>query len=154
MARAGMTSTRARVKMRRILMNHSDAIKDALKDSVNSMEKEMRSRVPKDTGITGEDITSFVSKGKTQFRAEVGFRGNKKTSRKYIARFVEFGTKAHKIETKKGALLVGGDIYAKSANHPGTPARPFIGPTWDSEKPKVLSRVNRAISEAIRKAQK
>lgn len=154
MARANMTSTRARVKLRRLLMNHADEIRDALKDSANSMEKEMRSRVPKDTGITGDDITSFVSKGNTRFVAEVGFRGNKKTSRKYIARFIEFGTKAHKITTKKGALLVGGDIYARSANHPGTPAQPFIGPTWDSEKPKVTARMNRAVNAAIKKAQR
>lgn len=54
-----------------------------------------------------------------------------KSDRNYAA-FAQFGTRAHKIKPKRGGALAfigagGASVFAKSVNHPGTPARPFLG---------------------------
>jgi HK97 gp10 family phage protein len=52
----------------------------------------------------------------------------------FIAKFLEFGTKAHFITAKTGWLSFGG-IFAKSVFHPGIPKGPkaFMRPALDSQ---------------------
>lgn len=56
-----------------------------------------------------------------------------------LARIVEYGSRAHRIEAKPGGVLVfnigGRTIYTKSVNHPGTPAyRPHARAREAAEK--------------------
>lgn len=148
-----VTSTRARIKLRRILQNSPNEIKDAMQDSANILEKEMRSRAPRDTGNMVDHISSFVSKN--GMRAEAGFRGKRDKKAAWYARFVEFGTKSHQIKPATKEVLAGdGVVFGASAEHPGTPARPFIQPSWDAKKPEVVARVGKAIQKSIEIAQK
>lgn len=62
------------------------------------------------------------------------------------AMFVHDGTKPHVIRPKKaGGVLrftVGGSVvFARSVNHPGTKARPFLMNALESEAPKLGFRV-------------
>lgn len=50
----------------------------------------------------------------------------------YLARWVEYGTKAHNISAKKGWLSFMG-IFVKSVAHPGARPRPFLRPALDSQ---------------------
>lgn len=49
----------------------------------------------------------------------------------YIAPWLEYGTKAHRI-TAKGKGLVIGDVVVRFADHPGINPRPFMRPALDS----------------------
>ena len=51
----------------------------------------------------------------------------------YLARWVEFGTKAHNIAAKKGGWLSFGGIFAKSVAHPGAKPHPFLRPALDGQ---------------------
>lgn len=152
------TLTRARIKLRRILTETNNNVKPAMRDSANLLHKEMVRRVPKDTGNLAQTITAYVAKN--GLRAEVGFRGKKGRRAGFYARFVEFGTKGHKVEPKKlqmrsGAQVLsdGSQVYGRSANIPALPPRPFMAPTWDTKKPDVVSRVAKAINDAVKSAQ-
>lgn len=62
---------------------------------------------------------------------------------------VEFGTAPHKIRAKNGGTLAfkkdGKIVFAKSVNHPGTPAQPFLFPAWESEIPKYKSALQKEL---------
>lgn len=51
----------------------------------------------------------------------------------YLARWVEFGTRAHHIAAKKGGFLAFGGIFAKSIAHPGAKPKPFLRPALDQQ---------------------
>ena len=128
---SSFTSTRARIKMRRLLQETESGIKPAMQDAINSLHKEVIMRVPRDSGNLEDNITSHVSKN--GMIGEVGLRGKKARSRAFYARFLEFGTKGQ-----------GGGAR---------PAQPFLEPAWDYEKPRVVSRIQKVINEAVKKAQ-
>lgn len=152
-SKSGFTSTRARMKMRRLLTMTDSGIKPAMQDAVNILTREMKGRVPVDTGDLKDNITGFVAKN--GMRGEVGLRGKKARSRGFYARFIEFGTKGSTVEAERAKVLSGaGGTFGTRANIPARPARPFMQPTWDAKKPEVVSRVERAINKAIAEAQK
>lgn len=66
---------------------------------------------------------------KTQGTTGSNFTGRLTADTKY-ARFVESGTKPHVIAAKGGGMLSfvanGGRRFARTVNHPGTTARPFM----------------------------
>jgi HK97 gp10 family phage protein len=148
-----VTSTRARIKLRRILTATDNNVKAAMQDSANILEREMRQRVPKNTRNLAETISSKVSKN--GLRAEVGFRGKKGRAKGFYARFIEFGTKGHEVSVDRKKVLSGaGETFGTEADIPAMPARPFIGPTWEARKPEVQSRVAKAIQDAVDKARR
>lgn len=52
----------------------------------------------------------------------------------YIARFLEYGTAAHIIWGRNGGWLsLHGGRFARSVNHPGILARPFLRPALDAQ---------------------
>ena len=130
-SRSGVTSTRARIKLRRILTETDARIKPVIQDAANSLLKEIMGRVPTDTGNLKNSITAKVAKN--GLSAEVGIRGKKAKRAAYYGRFVEFGTKG-----KDGANR--------------TAAQPFMEPAWDSEKPKIINDVERVIRKAVKEA--
>lgn len=52
---------------------------------------------------------------------------------RWLARFVEFGTAAHKIAARKVPALWFGGWFVKSVNHPGAKPHPFMRPALDSQ---------------------
>lgn len=49
----------------------------------------------------------------------------------WFAKFVEFGTAAHRVRPKNRQALLLGDRYAARVEHPGGRARPFLRPALD-----------------------
>ena len=146
-----VTSTRARIKLRRILQDTDNGVPKAMQDSANILHKEIMARVPRDTGNLGDQITAkMLRKG---LRAEVGLRGKKAKQKAFYARFIEFGTKARKTKGRSN-LTSGSEWYGKSPDLGAIPARPFITPAWDQKKPEIVSRITKAINEAVKAAQK
>lgn len=131
MAKSSFTSTRARIKLRRLLQETEAGIKPAMQDSVNGLLKEVIMRVPRDSGNLEDNITGYVAKN--GIRGEVGLRGKKARRMAFYAKFLEFGTKGQ--------------------NGNPRPAQPFLEPAWDYEKPKIVNRIEKVINGAIKKAQ-
>jgi HK97 gp10 family phage protein len=100
----------------------------------------------------------------------VGVFGTGKGSKGYYAPFVEYGTKPGVERTvgrkmgKRGRMIRayhGPRVATQSAKqsgagrlqyrtHPGTPARPFLRPAFQSKKARVVNRVKRAINKAAK----
>ena len=51
----------------------------------------------------------------------------------YVAKWVEFGTRAHNISAKLGGWLSFMNIFRKEIAHPGTSPRPFMRPALDGQ---------------------
>lgn len=51
----------------------------------------------------------------------------------FLAKWVEFGTKAHDIAAKAGGWLSFRGIFAKSVSHPGAKRYPFMRPALDGQ---------------------
>lgn len=51
----------------------------------------------------------------------------------FVARWVEFGTAAHKISAKAAKVLSIGGFFTKSVQHPGAKAHPFMRPALDQQ---------------------
>ena len=51
----------------------------------------------------------------------------------FLAKWVEFGTRAHNIASKTGGWLSFGGIFAKSVAHPGARPFPFMRPALDGQ---------------------
>lgn len=148
-----MTSTRARIKLRRILKESTDHIKPVMKESADTLRDEIKSNINDDSGNLSGLITSFVAKN--GLRAEAGLRGKKAKKKGFYLRFLEMGTKSHKIAAYDSEVLSSGkNTYGKNMNHPGIPARPALQPAWDKHKPRILKDVGKAIEEAVKEAQK
>lgn len=146
-------SRRAKIKLGRIIKEVPEIVKPAMQDTVNRMHGEMRRRVPTKTGRLRDMITAFVSKDGR--RGEVGFRGKKGRQKAFYARFIEFGTKGHRVTaTKKQVLSDGSQTYGTAAYIPPLPARPFIGPTWDDAKPYAINKMGEAMRKAVDKVAK
>jgi hypothetical protein len=147
------TSTRARIKLRRILQSVDGEVKPAMQDSVNKLHREVIMNVPRDTGNLEDLITGYVAKN--GLRGEVGLRGKKAKSRGFYLRFLEMGTKGHKVSvgSNKKVLSDGENAFGTNADIPAMPARPVLQPAWDREKPFIIQRVTKAINNTIRKAQ-
>lgn len=50
----------------------------------------------------------------------------------FVAKFLEFGTKAHRISARFGSLFFRG-FFAKSVEHPGATKKPFLRPALDQQ---------------------
>lgn len=83
-------------------------------------------------------VSGLLAKG---LKVRTNARGGKVTAslrttgpHAWIARFVEFGTRAHRIP-KLGQIanLFFGGRFAKSVDHPGAKPHPFLRPALDSE---------------------
>ena len=151
--RSSFTSTRARIKMRRILTEVDSGIKPAMQDAANKLHKEVMMRLPRDTGNLEDLITAHVDKN--GLRAEVGLRGKKAKQRGFYLRFLERGTKGHNVAVGSGKKVLsdGSNTFGKNASIPRMAPRPVLQPAWDREKPGIESRVNKVIKDAITKAQ-
>ncbi len=82
---------------------HSGALRDSIRISVS---------------VKGGKVTAAVKAGKGDV---------------YYARFVEYGTRAHKIAAANKGFLGFANRYYKSVEHPGSGPRPFMRPALDSQ---------------------
>lgn len=58
---------------------------------------------------------------------------------------VEYGTEPHVILPKNGQFLVfmvnGKKVFVRKVNHPGTPAQPYMGPSFDRNLPPIIDAI-------------
>jgi hypothetical protein len=85
--------------------------------------------------------------GKTRRRAAVYKFGSKQALPAKYAHLVEFGTKPHayQMRTRKGI---------ESFMHPGTRAKPFLGPAFDAASPGMVGEIGAAAGRIVEKQAK
>lgn len=117
-------------------------LRGALRSGAKEILAEAKLNVPVKSGDL-RDSLRISTKSKNGIVYANVKAGNKKA---FYSRFVEFGTAAHNISASKGFLSFGG-IFAKSVNHPGITAKPFMRPAVDSKSGQAIE----AVKEYIRK---
>ena len=123
-----------------------------------------RQRCPKDAGLLkkslGRKTVTYVESGsivaiigpRGGFERMVTRRGRSKPEKAnplYYAHLVEFGTKPHSLaraDTKIGRRIAN-DM--KIRMHPGTKARPFMRPAFDSTKGEVLRIFGEEVAKGL-----
>lgn len=96
----------------------------ALKRSVKALESRIRPTIPVLSGRAQETFRSKVTGKGINLTGAVGWFGK---SAPWYIKFVEQGTKAHKITPKRpGGVLSFDGRYAKVVQHPGISARGFM----------------------------
>lgn len=73
----------------------------------------------------------------------------------FVWKFLEFGTKPHKIAGRNGKNLVflgaGGKLVSvPSVNHPGAAAEPHVFPTWKAYRKTAKAKISKAITKAVK----
>lgn len=93
-----------------------------VKQSAVEIATALTALIPRKSGATVAELKiKTANKGLT---AKIGVFGD----RGYIARFLNFGVKPHRIFAKSGgSLALGGGKYAKEVMHPGIKPLDFLG---------------------------
>lgn len=117
-----------------------------------------KSRIDDVTGVTRE--SGYVATpSKDNYVG--GKRRNKKKpapKRTAIVRFaartahlLEYGTAAHSYRNRRRkAMQTGMSQYARSVDHPGARAKPFLRPAYDTKKDDALRVVSRELEKALK----
>lgn len=119
--------------MRGALRAGANVIKDEAKRSINSHSGELAKSLKVSARARGGRVTASVRpKGKNA----------------YIARFVEYGTRPHKIRAKNGGLLLGNE-FVSEVDHPGARPHPFLRPALDSQAKEATVAVGNYIKKRL-----
>lgn len=115
-------------------------VEAAISKSVKAVGRGAKRRAAFDGGYLRKSIrTSF------NFKTCVG----KVSAYAPHAHLIEFGVKRSKVEAGKGKFLplsVGENVFfRKKATIPARPARPFMKPAFEEEKPNLIRNVERAV---------
>lgn len=124
------------VKMEKNIM------RGALRAGAKVIQKETKSNIH---SVSGE-LRDSIKVGTRARRGKVTASINTKL---FYSRFVEYGTRRHKITSEK-ALSFGGTVV-KSVDHPGAQPRPFMRPALDSKAQEAIVATAEYIKKRLTK---
>lgn len=116
-------------------------VRNGLNKGANIIRDQAEVNIAKRSGVTARAIKSSSGVDKTQGLVYAKVKLDKK--RKFIGRFLEYGTGAHQIwvSAGKGSLAVNGVAIGKQVTHPGTAPRPFLRPALDTKANEAVQAV-------------
>ena len=123
------------------ITNLNDKTKDNVQKVLNNtgfkIEAKAKGNVPVDTGHLRRCITTKIGDMEVIVH----------TSNIKYARGVEFGTRPHLIKpkNKKALYWKGAKHPVKSVNHPGSKAKPYLIPAFESEKDNLIKDLKEVI---------
>jgi HK97 gp10 family phage protein len=104
-------------------------LRGALRAGMNQVKPVAERNAAKSTGLLAAGL-----KVGTRARGRIVMATVKATGpHAYLAKWIEFGTKAHNIAAKKGGFLSFMNVFVKSVAHPGTKPHPFMRPALDQQ---------------------
>ena len=114
-----------------------DNVQKVLNNTGFKIEAKAKGNVPVDTGHLRRGITTKIG------NMEVIVH----TSNIKYAPMVEYGTKAHiiKAKNKKALYWKGAKHPVKSVRHPGSKAKPYLIPAFESEKDNLIKSLKEVI---------
>jgi len=121
-------------------------LRGALRAGAKEIQQKAIQLAPSDDGDLKKTIrlSTGYKAGRVTAKVKVG---NKKI---FYSRFVEFGVAAHLITKANGVLSFNG-IFAKTIQHGGYMARPFLRPALDSEANNAIKAVGAHIRKKLTK---
>ena len=124
------------------LSNESeDNAKKVVKNSAFNIQKNAISSLTKNKSVATGHLRRGIS---TDIK---GLEATIHTSNIKYAPMVEYGTKAHIIrpKNKKALYWKGAKHPVKQVNHPGSKAKPYLIPAFNSEKDKIIEDLKEVI---------
>jgi HK97 gp10 family phage protein len=118
-------------------------LRSALRQGAKVVQTQAIANVPKQSGELRDSL-------KIGTRARGGIVTASVRTKVFYGKFVEFGTAAHNISSKKGWLSFGG-IFAKSVAHPGAKPHPFLRPALDATASAAVVAVGEQIKKRLTK---
>lgn len=117
-------ANRLRRKLRRFPDEATDELRQTIWAFASEMQGDARARAPKDTGTLAANIQARFSRDGLEARVGVITKAAKRKA--YYAGFVEFGTR-------------------------NMPARPWLVPALEQNRPKFRPQINSAVDRAVRR---
>jgi HK97 gp10 family phage protein len=155
-----------RAQMTRLQAEEAKAIDDALEKGAREIQDLAKAIAPRgDSGDLAEaidvreNLDGYKARG-VFAKMKVGGSGSSSLARHigvfpshagdkgFYAAFVEFGTAPRK--AGQYYTQASGRRRKAQGTHPGTPARPFLRPAFQSLKSRTVNRVKRAINKAAK----
>jgi HK97 gp10 family phage protein len=125
-------------------------VRNALNKGANIIRDQAKANIQRRSGATARAImsSSGVDKGQGLVYSKVKLHKR----RKFIGRFLEYGTAAHLIwvSAGKGSLVVNGVAIGKQVLHPGTAPRPFLRPALDTKASEAVQAVAGYLSSYLK----
>lgn len=118
-------------------------VRKANTSAAEPLVHEMHRRAP--VGLTGNlaDSIGIVNEKKSKELGAIGVGPRRKGGFKGFAGHLnEFGTKRRRTR---------GGLFSSGANRGVMPKKPFVAPSWESQKDVVLGRVQKELSDQITK---
>lgn len=111
------------------------------------VRKEMRRNAPRKSGKLNKELRYKVSRDRRGgFTAKVGAFNDA-----FYAKFLEDGTKAHKISGKKGGRLrINGNVRPQ-ANHPGTRGTKFLSKSFQASRKRAIEEAGKIMMKELAK---
>lgn len=128
----------------------SGPVKVAIRESAEVVQADWAKRAAPLSQRMAHAALSKAAIGKSNngFGARVGFRTKAMRELAWFAHLIEFGTRPHSLS--KGATLRRRRSGLKpGAMHPGTPARPTLGPALRANRRWILKRIRKAVRQAL-----
>lgn len=118
---------------------------DALADGAGLISGEQKALIGNDAKLQASTGWKFVDPLKV-----IIYSGNRTTA--YWAWWRELGTHPHSLAT--GARRKSGKLQDKGPHHPGERAQPFFFPIFRANRKKVVSKISRRVTAAMKKVAK
>ncbi|MDR2006913.1 MAG: HK97 gp10 family phage protein [Acidaminococcales bacterium] len=123
--------------------NANQKLRAVIADGVKAISRGARQRIPVKTGGLKKSI-------RTRMYTDRGVVGYVRAHKPH-AHLVEFGTQGHQTIEKGKRYRIGGNIRTgKPVFVKGAPARPFMVPAYEQEKPRIEAEVAKVLKEVRR----
>jgi HK97 gp10 family phage protein len=120
-------------------------LRAALRAGANEFKAEALAKVPVLSGKVRRSLK--VTTGSKGGRVTAKLKAGGKAAPH--AMLVEFGTKPHRIAPKNGGGLVIGGHVVGAVHHPGSKAKPYLRPSFDSKSTAAIGAVAAKIRERL-----
>lgn len=121
-----------------------NVLRSALRAGANVVKEEAKANVPVDSGVLRDGLKVSTNSRRGRVTANVKATGK----HAFIAPWIEYGTAAHKIASKGKGLFFGG-LFARSVEHPGSRAKPFMRPALDAKAQEAVIAAANAIKRRL-----
>ena len=129
------------VEVPKLYEKNEALVRKTVKNSAFNIQKNAKSNLTKNKSVDTGHLRRGIS---TDIK---GLGATIHTSNIKYARGVEYGTKAHIIraKNKKALYWKGAKHPVKQVNHPGSKAKPYLIPAFNSEKDKIIEDLKEVI---------
>lgn len=125
----------------------ANIMRSALRAGANVVKEEAKANVPVASGLLRNGLKVSTNSRRGVVTAKVKATGK----HAYLARWVEYGTAAHKILPKESKSLFFGGVFLQGIEHPGQRPKPFMRPALDSRAQAALVAVAEGIKKRLNK---